>query len=200
MWNVVFDVGGVLIDWNPEHLYGRTIASPERRRWFLDHVCNGAWNAKQDLGRSWREAEEEAIGAFPEWRQEILDYRRRWGEMVSGPVPGGFELLGEIHARKHRLTGLSNWNGETFADMRALFPLLGLFEGVTVSGEVGLAKPDPAIYRHHQDRFGLDTARTVFIDDNRLNIEAARAMGWRTVHFADAASARAALVEIGILC
>lgn len=199
MWNVVFDIGGVLIDWNPEHLYRRTIPNNEARRWFLTNVCNSAWNGQQDLGRSWQVAESELLSRFPVWQEHILEYRRRWGEMVSGPVIGGFELLREVNERRHRLSALSNWNDETFGEVRAQFPDLQLFEGITVSGEVGLAKPDLNIYRHHQERFALVPDKTVFIDDNLANIAAAHKMGWKTVRFTDAASARVALEEIGVL-
>ncbi|MDB5531081.1 MAG: hydrolase, haloacid dehalogenase-like family [Devosia sp.] len=199
MVNIVFDIGGVLIDWNPEHLYRTVIPNADERHFFLTEVCNPAWNAKQDLGRSWAEAEQEAALRFPQWADAISLYRSRWDEMVSGAIPGGFELLSDLHSKGHKVTGLSNWNQHTFREIGDRFPMLSLLQWVTVSGEVGLAKPDPAIYRLHASRLESEPAQIVFIDDNVRNIEAAIAMGWQGILFADAASTRADLQRLGLV-
>ena len=199
MIDIVFDVGGVLIDWNPQHLYQKLIPNPAKRKFFLEQVCSPSWNAKQDLGRSWIVAENEAKKRHPEWANEISAYRGRWGEMVSGAVTGGFELMSDLHAYGHRVTGLSNWNHETFAEVKRRFPLLNLLEWTTVSGEVKLSKPDPAVYQLHATRLGVDARTIVFIDDNTANVEAAKALGWQGVLFTTAPAVRTELQDMGLI-
>lgn len=199
MVDVVFDIGGVLIDWNPEHLYRLVISNAKERQFFLTQVCNSTWNAQQDLGRSWEAAEREAKQRFPEWSEAISLYRTRWDEMVSGPVPGGFELLSDVYSRGYRVTGLSNWNHETFRVVAARFPMLNLMEWVTVSGEVRLSKPDRAIYALHASRLNRQPKDIVFIDDNKHNVDAALALGWQAILFTDAANARFELERLGYL-
>ncbi len=136
---------------------------------------------------------------FPQWAEAISLYRQRWHEMVSGPVPGGFELLSDVYFKGHRVTGLSNWNQDTFREVAARFPMLNLMQRVTVSGEVRMAKPDPAIYRLHASRLGSKPAEIVFIDDNMHNVEAAAALGWQAILFTDAATTRIELQRLGYL-
>lgn len=197
--HVVFDIGGVLMDWNPEYLYRKLIAQPERRRFFLEQVCSPAWNAAQDKGRPWKAAEDEILPRHPEFRREILAYRARWSEMIAGPIDGGLQLLHDVQATPATVSLLSNWAADTFAMTCARYPVLLSVADRTVSGEIGMAKPDAEIFAHHEQSFGLVAQRTLFIDDNAANIDAARDRGWQTIHFTDTASARRQLIAAGVL-
>ncbi|MCR4265814.1 HAD family phosphatase [Nitratireductor sp. ZSWI3] len=196
--HMVFDIGGVLIDWNPTYLFSRLIPDPVRRTFFLENVCSPSWNAEQDKGRSWASAESEAIARHPEWADEIRAYRASWHDMVAGPVDGGFELLTDALASNYRVTALSNWNDETFDEVAARFPDLLRFDGATVSGKVGLIKPDPEVYALHERTFDLIPDQTVFIDDNVANIEVARGRGWNAIHHRSATHTRRELAALGI--
>jgi 2-haloacid dehalogenase len=193
-------LGGVLIDWNPRYLYrslfdGDDVAM-ER---FLTEVCSPAWNVRQDAGRPWAEAIHELTARFPEERERIAAYRGRWEEMLGGAIEPTVEILSDLRRRGVRLLALSNWSSDTFAVARPRYPFLEWFEGLLISGDVGLAKPDPAIFHELIDRFGLDPAATVYIDDAAANVAAAAALGMAAVRFEDAASLRAALERMGLL-
>lgn len=197
--HVVLDIGGVLIDWDPENLFRKLIPEHTQRAWFLTNICNAAWNKEQDRGRSWAEAEAILAPEYPEWEAEIRAYRARWIEMVPGPTPGGLELLDDLLHTGISVTGLSNWNRETFVETRRRFPALDRLAGVTVSGEVGLAKPDLAIYRLHEILYALHPESTLFIDDNLTNVLAAQACGWQAVVHSSALATRAYLGARGLL-
>jgi 2-haloacid dehalogenase len=197
--HIVLDIGGVLIDWDPEILFRQLIPEHARRSWFLTDVCSAAWNKEQDKGRSWAEAEAVLLPKYPEWEAEIRAYRARWIEMVPGPTPGGLELLSDLLNTGIALTGLSNWSRETFVETRRRFPALDRLAGITVSGEVGLAKPDLAIYRLHEILYELHPGSTLFIDDNPDNVLAAQACGWQAVVHSSAVATRAHLVARGPL-
>jgi 2-haloacid dehalogenase len=197
---VVFDLGGVLIDWNPRYLYRSLFdgdeAAMER---FLAEVCSPEWNVRQDAGRAWAEAIDELSARFPEERERIRAYRERWEEMLGGAIEPTVEILAELRSRGVRLLALSNWSTDTFAVARPRYPFLEWFEGLVISGDVGMAKPDPAIFRYLIDRFGLDPATTVYIDDVVTNVTAAAALGLHAIRFQDAASLRPALERLGLL-
>ena len=130
--HVVFDVGGVLLDWNPEYLYAELIPDENRRAYFLSEVCTDSWNAEQDKGRSWSTASAALIEKFPEWTSEITAYRERWAQMLKGPVAGGFELMNDVRKTGLGLTILSNWNDETYLEGCDLYPALKEVDGATV--------------------------------------------------------------------
>ena len=194
--HIVFDIGNVLIDWDPERLFQRLIPKVEDRSFFLNNVCNQDWNIEQDRGRSWEEAEEVAIEAFPEWESMIRAYRKHWIETIPGPVPGGFELRNELASQGYHLTALSNFSTSTFAEISQVYPELLDFEGLTISAHIGLIKPDPAIYHHHEKTFALEPKRTVFIDDSVANVEAARHCGWQAILFCNAEQTKADLRQL----
>ena len=141
--HIVFDIGGVLLDWSPDYLYREIIPDPQRRRYFLQEVCSPAWNAGQDRGRSWKVAEDEILPKFPEFREEILAYRARWFDMIAGPIEGGFELLAEVCSTSAQVSILSNWAADTFEVACAHYPALLSVADRTVSGQIGMAKPMP---------------------------------------------------------
>jgi len=197
---VVFDLGGVLIDWNPRYLYrtlfGGDTAAMEH---FLTHVCSPAWNHRQDAGRSFAEGSAELIREFPEARLLIEAWRERFAETLGGPIAGTVEVLATLRERGVPLYALSNWWAETFPIARERFDFLGWFDGIVISGELGMAKPDPRIFAHLLDRYGLRAEATVFVDDLPVNVTAAGAAGMQTILFTDPPALREALRELDLL-
>ena len=180
---VVFDLGGVLIDWDPRYLYRKLLADEAAVEEFLATVCTPEWNAEQDRGRPFAEGVAELVGRHPVHAAAITAYHERWPEMLAGEVPGSVEVLADLRAAGVPLYALTNWAAETFAITRERFEFLDWFCGLLVSGEEGMTKPDPAIFRLLLDRFGLDPAATVFVDDSEANVAAARGLGIDAVRF-----------------
>jgi 2-haloacid dehalogenase len=180
---VVFDLGGVLIDWDPRYLYRKLLADEAAVEEFLATVCTPAWNAEQDRGRPFAEGIAELVERHPAHAAAIAAYHERWPEMLGGEVPGSVEVLAELRGAGVPLYALTNWSAETFGVARERFGFLEWFEGVLVSGEERLIKPDPRIFRLLLDRFGLDPASTVFVDDSEANVAAARELGLDAVRF-----------------
>jgi 2-haloacid dehalogenase len=180
---VVFDLGGVLFDWDPRHLYRKLLADEAAVEEFLATVCTPEWNAEQDRGRPFAEGVAELAQRHPEHAAAIAAYHERWPEMVAGDVPGTVEVLADLRAAGVPLYALTNWSAETFAITRGRFEFLDWFDGLLVSGEEGMVKPDPAIFRLLLDRFGLDPQATVFVDDSEANVAAAEALGLDAVCF-----------------
>jgi 2-haloacid dehalogenase len=191
--NVVFDLGMVLIAWDPRHLYRKVFADEAKMEWFLAEVCSPAWNLEQDKGRSWSEAISEAVSRHPTWEHEIRLYRSRWMEMVPGAIEGSVSIMEELNARGVPLYAITNWNGETFRETRGRFPFLSLFRDIVVSGDEGLLKPEPAIFHLLARRNGLELAHTIFIDDSLKNVKGAEAVGMKGHHFTSPEGLRSAL-------
>lgn len=196
---VVFDLGGVLIDWNPRYLY-RTLFDGDdaAMEHFLTHVCSPAWNQRQDAGRSFADGCAELVREFPDARPLIEAWRERFDETMAGPIAGTVEILAELRARGVPLYALSNWSAETFPIARARFDFLAWFDGIVVSGELGVAKPDARIFAHLLETYGLRAAATVFVDDAPANATAAAAMGLHAILFTDPAALRTALRDLGL--
>lgn len=181
--HIVFDLGNVLINWDPEIPYRRLIPDETGRRWFLTHVCNGAWNLEQDRGRRWQEAEDLLVAEHPNLEPLIRAYFENHLEMLSPPVAGTAAILAALIDAGYDVTALTNYSDETFAKAEATYPILQRFRGITVSGRAGMVKPDLAIYRLHAGAFGLAPAATLFFDDSAKNVEGARAAGWNAELF-----------------
>jgi 2-haloacid dehalogenase len=196
---VVFDLGGVLIDWNPRHLYRQLFEDEAAMERFLAEVCHTAWNEEQDRGRTFAEAIEEAAGRFPEHRVLIEAYHRRWGEMLAGPIEGTVALLAELKEAGHELHALTNWSVETFPIARERYAFLDWFGSILVSGEERLIKPDPRIFQLLLERIGRAADACVYIDDNPKNAAAAAALGFDAVHFRSPEQLRADLARLGVL-
>jgi 2-haloacid dehalogenase len=196
---VVFDLGGVLIDWNPRHLY-RTLfpGDDEAMERFLAEICTPAWNAQLDAGRPWPAAIEELTARHPESRELIAAYRERWEEMLGGPIEASVAILDELVEAGVTTYALTNWSAETFPIARARYPFLARFRGIVVSGELGIIKPDPRIFLHLMDTFDLRPEATVFIDDSGVNVDAAREVGLRAIRFRDPAGLRRELRSQGL--
>lgn len=197
--NVIFDIGMVLIEWDPRHLYRKIFADPAEMEFFLSEVCSPAWNTEQDRGRSFDAAVAEATARHPRYREQIAAYRDRWGEMVPGSIAGTVEILSELHDRGSALYAITNWNGETFRATRQRFPALDLFRDIVVSGDEGVIKPDPAIYNLLLRRNGLTPSQCLFIDDSQKNVAGAEAVGMAGHHFTSPAALRQTLSARGLL-
>lgn len=197
--HIVFDIGKVLIHYDPDIPFSRIIPDAGRRAFFFAHVCTPAWNIEQDRGRSWSEAEALAIADHPEYEAEIRSFRACWAEMVSHAYDGTVDVLRTLLDGGHDVTMLTNFAADTFVEARAMYPFLNLSRGITVSGEIGLLKPDPRIYHHHALAFGLDPAATLFIDDSAANVEGAKSAGWQAIRFEEPARLRADLAGFGLL-
>ena len=196
--HIVFDIGNVLLKWDPEVPYRRLIPDPDERARFLSDVCSPAWNAEQDRGRSWLEAEDLLIATHPEHAALIRAFRTHWPEMIPGHIEDSVAVLEALIDGGHDVTGLTNFAADTFDVARRQYPFLGRFRGVTVSARIGLVKPDAAIYRHHAETFDLDPAATLFFDDNAANVEGARAAGWNAERFESPEGLRSDLERHGI--
>ncbi|HYM84790.1 MAG TPA: HAD family phosphatase [Candidatus Dormibacteraeota bacterium] len=195
----VFDLGGVLVDWDPRHLYRRLFDDPEEMEAFLEEVALAEWNAQQDAGRPFAEAVEILSARYPHRRELIEAFRSRWPETLGGEIDGSVEILAELGDRGVRRYALSNWSAETFPVALERFEWLRWFDGVLISGEVGVIKPDPRIFRRLAERFTIDPAQAVFIDDSIANVEAAARFGFHSIAFRDPASLRAELAQLGLL-
>lgn len=180
---VVFDLGGVLINWDPRHLYRQLFDDEEEMEQFLAEVTTAEWNAQQDAGRAVSEAVDELAARHPDRRELIAAYYDRWPEMLGGAIQGTVEILRELRERGVRVYALSNWSAETFPVARPMFPFLEWFDGIVISGEVRMVKPDPRIFAHVLERFGLEPGQTVFVDDNPENVRAAEGAGFVGIVF-----------------
>jgi 2-haloacid dehalogenase len=196
---VVFDLGGVLIDWNPRYLYRKLFDDEAAMETFLADVVSPEWNGQQDSGRTWAEAVEVLSREHPEERDLIAAYWHRWQETLGDAIAPTVAILEELREAGVRLYALSNWSAETFPVARPRYPFLDWFDGIVISGEEKVAKPDPVIFRHLLDRYGLDPATTVFIDDSEANVRAAAAEGMTSLRFVDAATLREDLRRLGLL-
>ncbi|MAS14907.1 MAG: 2-haloalkanoic acid dehalogenase [Nitratireductor sp.] len=195
--HIVFDIGRVLIHYDPEIPYRHLIPDDDRRRWFLENVCTGDWNVEQDRGRTWEEAEALLIAEHPLEEENIRGFRRHWHEMVPHAYDDSVAILETLIDEGHDVTMLTNFAADTFVEARRRFAFLDRPRGVTVSGEIGLIKPDRAIYDTHVESFDLEPAATLFIDDSEKNVEGARNAGWQAVHFTCAEKLRNDLARFG---
>jgi 2-haloacid dehalogenase len=196
---VVFDIGRVLLDWNLRFLFEKLIADPAQLDWFLANVVTEQWHFQSDAGRPLDEMVPARIAEFPDHAALIEAYRARFHETLPHPIPGTHALVHRLAERGVPLFGLTNFGAEFWAEFRPLQPIFELFDDVVVSGEERCAKPDPGIYAIAERRFGHPPGRLFFTDDNRANVAAAAARGWRAHVFTDAAALEAELVASGLL-
>jgi 2-haloacid dehalogenase len=196
---VVFDLGGVLYDWDPRYLYRQLFDGEDAMEDFLDTVCTRAWHVRQDAGRSIAEAVAEAKGRHPDKAGLIGAFYGRWPEMFRGAIDGTVEIMAELKAQGVPLYCLTNAPAETFPTVRSLYDYVGWFDGIVVSGEVGLIKPDRRIFELLLDKHAIRAEDAVFIDDLAENVEAARALGFHGIHFTAPERLRSELVELGLL-
>ncbi len=196
--HIVFDIGKVLIHYDPNLPFRRLIPDDAERARFFAEVCTHEWNLEQDRGRAWADAEALLIDVHPDKEDLIRAFRLHWTEMVPHAYEGSVEIMERLIDEGRDVTMLTNFAADTFKEARNLFPFLNRPRGVTVSGEVGLIKPDEAIYRLHADTFELEPEFTLFIDDSGSNVAGAQAAGWNAVLFTEPAQLKADLARFGL--
>ena len=196
---VIFDLGGVLIDWNPRYLYRKLMNDEQEMERFLSVVCSPAWNEEQDAGRAVGDAVAEATARHPSQAKLIEAYYERFDEMMAGAIEGTVAVLTELRETGVPCYALTNWSADTFHLAENRFPFLGWFEDIVVSGRERIKKPDPAIFNLALRRFGLDADTAAYIDDSPRNVAAAGALGLHSIHFAGAEPLRRELASIRLL-
>lgn len=197
---IIFDLGGVLIDWSPEYVYLKEFRGDrEKMDWFLKTICAWDWNVNQDAGYSLAKATEERIALFPEYERLIKMYYGRWEEMLGFAHDDTVALLKSlVDNPNYRVLALTNWSGETWPKAIAKFPWLQWFEGILVSGDEGMRKPLPEIYELMLSRYKIDRENAVFIDDSLANIEGCEAVGIKGIHFKNTTELKVALETLSV--
>lgn len=186
MKNIVFDFGGVLVDWNPHHLYDKYFGSREKAEWFLNNICLYSWNLQMDGGKPFAEGVAELQAEHPEWSEAIAIYHTRWIEMMNGEIEGMASVIRRLKMAGYGVYGLTNWSAETFPMIRDTYPVFQEFDGIVVSGEEHLLKPDAAIYKCLLERYDLQAEESLFVDDNADNVAGARNVGMKAIQFTSA--------------
>jgi len=197
--HIVFDIGKVLIHYDPNIPYSRLIPDQAEREAFFETVCTHEWNLEQDRGRGWEEAEALLIADHPDKEELIRAFRTHWHEMVSHSYDDSVDIMLDLIQQGRDVTMLTNFAADTFKQAREIFPFLKVPRGVTVSGEIGMIKPDREIYDTHVKSFDLDPAACLFIDDSQKNVDGAIAAGWQAVHFTGAEKLRQDLSRLASL-
>ncbi|MDQ6812156.1 MAG: HAD family phosphatase [Bacteroidota bacterium] len=197
---IIFDLGGVLIDWNSEYLYRKIFSDEKEMKRFLARICTPDWNEEQDAGRLLHEATETLIKKFSQHDSNIRAFYSRWKEMLGGAIEETVEIFEELQkTRKYKLYALTNWSAETFPIALDRFPFLHMFDGIMVSGKEKIRKPFPQFYQLLLDRYGIKAKEAIFIDDNTRNVEAAIAVGIDSIIFTNAKQLKRELTKRKIL-
>lgn len=196
MKNIVFDFGGVLVDWNPHHLYDKYFGSREKAEWFLNNICLYSWNLQMDGGKPFAEGVAELQAEHPEWSEAIAIYHTRWIEMMNGEIEGMASVIRRLKMAGYGVYGLTNWSAETFPMIRDTYPVFQEFDGIVVSGEEHLLKPDEAIYKCLLERYDLQAEESLFIDDNADNVVGARNVGMKAIQFTSAVELERELKDV----
>jgi 2-haloacid dehalogenase len=197
---IIFDLGGVLIDWNPRYVYRTIFKTEEEIDWFFENITTHDWNENQDAGYPIALATEELVTKHPDWEDQIRAYYGRWIEMLGGPIEDTVEVLRELRQNSNlKLYALTNWSAETFPVALERYEFLHWFDGRLVSGEEKTRKPFGEIYQKLIDKFSIDPARSIFIDDSLRNVKGAEQLGLTGIHFTSPAELRKDLVEKGLL-
>jgi 2-haloacid dehalogenase len=197
---IIFDLGGVLIDWNPRYMYRKIFSDEAKMEDFLTNITTMEWNEQQDAGHLIADATRELIAKYPDSESQIRAYYERWTEMLNGAVQETVDILMKIHdSKKYRLYALTNWSGELFPYALANFDFLQYFKGIIVSGDEKMKKPDIRIYDLILDRYEIDPETAVFIDDSERNIKGAAVVGLKTIHFKSAQQLEKDLAKMGVL-
>ncbi len=181
--NIVFDFGGVLLDWNPRYFYKTYFNNDEEMEYFLSHICNESWNAEQDKGRSFDEGVRILEEQYPHYTEAIRLFRDKWDGMLKGEFPESVNLLRQLKELGYKIYGLTNWSAETIGIAYSRYDFFKLFDGIVVSGEEQVIKPTLKIYRILLDRYNLNPENTLFIDDNPINVESAKLLGINAIPF-----------------
>lgn len=198
---IIFDLGGVLIDWNPKYVFDENyFESEEKRQYFFNHICTNDWNEEQDAGRSIVDATQILVEQFPDWEKPIRDYYGRWTDMLNGPIHDTVELFRQLKEKdKYKIYALTNWQASLFDIALVRFNFLHWFDGRVVSGEEKTRKPFPEFYQRLLDRYNVNPSDALFIDDNLRNVKAAEELGINSVHFRSPAILQDDLRRHGLL-
>ncbi len=196
--NIVFDFGGVLLDWNPRYLYKGYFRDDDEMEHFLSDICNSEWNVQQDAGRPFAEAVRLLQAEHPEYSEAIRMYDEQWDKMLKCELPDSIDLLKELKSKGYGIYGLTNWSSEKIGVAFSRYDFFSLFDGIVVSGDEKVAKPDPKIFRILLDRYGLKAGECVFIDDNQPNVDAAESLGFNAIRFDNVTDVRAGLKGLGV--
>tara|TARA_B100001094_G_scaffold54357_1_gene49881 strand:- start:17365 stop:17976 length:612 start_codon:yes stop_codon:yes gene_type:complete len=181
---IIFDLGGVLIDWNPEYVYLKEFNGDRiKMKWFFDNICTPSWNEQQDKGKLMKKATQERVKLFPEYKRLIEMFYGRWEEMLKKEISGTVKILEDLKRNNYRLIALTNWSAETFPIAKKKYKFLKLFEGIVVSGKIKMLKPFKEIYDFTLEKYNLDPKECVFIDDRLDNIQGAVRCGINGIHF-----------------
>ena len=199
MKDIVFDLGGGFVDWNPRYLYKKVFSTEKEMEWFLTNVCTPQWNTQQDAGRPFEDGIALLEEKFPEYAFAIRFYWTRWDEMMGGAVPGTADVLRELKQKGYRIYALSNWSHETFPLAQKRFDVLKEFDGIMLSGDEKLVKPDPVFFSRLLQKYDLHAPNCIFIDDNAANISKAADLGFETILFTDADALKQTLISRGVL-
>ncbi len=198
--NIIFDFGGVLVDWNPRHLYAEEFQDHNEMEYFLSNICTPEWNSRQDAGRSFCEGIQELEDQYPEHSSMIRKYFTDWCKMLKDEIPENVKLLRQLKkSEKFRLFGLTNWSTETMPIARQRYSFFELFAGIVVSGEEKMVKPDSKIYHLLLERYSLEAKRSLFIDDSIVNVQTALQIGFHALHYHDGMNLENELKSLGIL-
>ena len=181
--HVIFDFGCVLINWDQHHLYDPYFGSSEKTDWFIEHICTVPWNNQTDVGKTFAQAVAEKVAEFPEWEKEIRMYWEQWELMIGGEVEGMKEWISELKQQGYGVYGLTNWSAETFPLVKDKYEVFGMLDGIVMSGEELIGKPDARIYQILLDRYQLKAEECVFIDDRESNIQGGEQVGIRGIVF-----------------
>ena len=197
---IIFDLGGVLIDWNPRYVYRTIFKKEEEIDWFFENIATHDWNENQDAGYPIAKGTEELVAKHPEWEKEIRAYYGRWEEMLGGPIHETVEIFKRLKQNTDlKFYALTNWSAETFPVALERFDFLHWFHGRLVSGEEKTRKPFPEFYQRLISKFSINPSQAIFIDDNVRNVEGGEALGIPGIHFTNAAELRIRLNKIGLL-
>jgi 2-haloacid dehalogenase len=197
---IIFDYGGVLLDWNPRNLYRRYFPeNPDAMEQFLAEINFMDWNAQQDKGRPFREGVAILSGQYPQYSRLIRAYHENWEDSIAGDFPEVVAILKEIKRAGYPVYGLSNWSAETFPLARRKYPFFDLFDDMVISGEVNMIKPDPAIFQLLLEKTGLNASECLLIDDSEKNISVAREMGFLVLHYQSPVLLKNELKQLGVL-
>ncbi|RLD08388.1 MAG: HAD family phosphatase [Chloroflexota bacterium] len=180
---IVFDLGGVLVDWNRRYLYQKIFSDQDELEYFLREICSLEWNAQMDVDKSFLDATDDLVLKYPEYETQIRAYFSRWEEMIRGDIPGTVEILGELKENSYPLAALSNWSSETFPRVKDQYEFLDWFSPLVISGYIGYKKPDPEPFQILLHELGRDAGDCLFIDDMEDNIQEARRQGFEVIHF-----------------
>lgn len=193
---IIYDLGGVLIDWNPKYLYRKILDEESQIDWFLENICDMHWNEQQDAGRSLMEGTIEKIKQHPDQAEKIKAYYERWSEMLGGPIGDSVSILKQLkESNKYNLYALTNWSAETFPIAQDRYDFLQWFEGIVVSGVEKMRKPQVEFYQLILERYNIDPSQSLFIDDNLRNVQAAQAHGIDSIHFLSATQLKKELTK-----